>query len=179
MYLDITVNARLQDRTLRRALSRALLLATDDGDPLRAMTSSYGVGHLGGQRTDTVIECTHRLAPAGPVAVHIQSPLLDAPAQRLSLQVRALWVPLHTRVEGLVVVDLSRERPASRLTGTLRGYSCTGVCPECSARVIESALARMLHEYAAGAAGRWVASRRAPGAAAIRSALSGSEGARR
>lgn len=179
MYLDITINTCLQDRALTRVMSRALRLATDDEDPLRAMTSPYGVGHLDGQRTDTMIKCTHQLAPAGPVAVHTHSPLLDVPARSLSLQVRALWVPLHTRVEGLVVVGPSGERPASRLAGKLRGYSSAGACPECCAALIEGALTRMLHRYATGAAGRWVAARRAPSGAAIRSALSGSEGARR
>ena len=179
MYLDITIDARLQDAALSRAMSRALRLAADDEDPLPAMTSPYGVGHLDGVRTDTMIECTHQLAPDGPVAVHIHSPLLDVPARSLSLQVRALWVPLHTRVEGLVVVGRSGERPASGLTGGLRGYSSAGACPECCAALIEGALTQVLHTYATGAVGRWVAARRAPGVAALSSALSGAKGARR
>lgn len=179
MYLNIMINADLQNRALRRALSRATLLATDDDDPMRLITSPHSVGHLGGQRVESTLECTHAAASTGPVNVHTQSPLLDVPAQRLSLQVRALWVPLHTRIEGLVMADLSRDGPSLKLTGTLRGYSSPGVCRECSARLIESALARILHEYASGGAKRWIASRTAPGVPTIGTALTGREGTRR
>lgn len=183
MYLDLDIHARLEERAIARALSRAAVLAADDVEPLKAMTSPHWVGHLGESRVDTRIECPHGRTPAAPVSVHTRSPLLNVPARLLDLEVRALWVPLHTRLEGIASVNFA-DGDHVVLSGTMRGYSSGGqnsarACAECFAEMIEQALAQVLHTYAARIGARRLASVREPAAAAISGVLARLEGGER
>lgn len=166
MYFEMDVSAHMPGRTLRDALTTAAALATDSTQPLALAGSRHAIGRLGGRTLTTTLECEHRDSE-DQVVLHTGAPLLDVPRSVLTVPIRMLWIPLHSRVEGRCAISFADEAHVT-VAGTLSGYSTPGVCRTCTPRLVESQLQEVLMTYAtaaAGRAGRVAASLRTPKAA--------------